>query len=177
MLILRAILLFGLSYALVEEDPALDLEEEPPVCGRDPTLLLHNRSCQTIEDARSTLRNVMLQLDLLDDNAMAEGAERQLVLKLSREDLLELNNFVLTGASQWPNVDVGTILLRSLETKKESSALPNPGDVSKPHLGGDHFNETFVIVFQVLHFLFHETDANVKISSCWSCCPAACYCV
>ena len=72
---------------------------------------------------------------------------------------------------------MGNLAESCLEMKKESSALPNPGDVSKPHLGGDHFNETFVIVFQVLHFLFHETDANVKISSCWSCYPAACYCV
>ena len=136
------LLLFGVSCALVEEELA--------VCKREEMDQAFNMSCYPWEDTqmRSTVRNVMLHLDLLSNNP--EEMERQFVLKLSREDLLELQKYVKGESAV---VDVESILIQSLEMEKlrmeKPSTSPEPSGLPQFHPDVDHFSESFVIIFQV----------------------------
>jgi len=137
------LLLFGVSCALVEEELA--------VCKREEMDQAFNMSCYPWEDTqmRSTVRNVMLHLDLLSNNP--EEMERQFVLKLSREDLLELQKYVKGESAV---VDVESILIQSLEMEKlrmeKPSTSPEPSGLPQFHPDVDHFSESFVIIFQCL---------------------------
>jgi len=129
------------------------VEEEQAVCkGEDMGQALFNKSSSVSrEDAlmRSTVRKVMLQLDLLGENPVTEGVERQFALKLSQEDLLELQKYV--GADGGPAaLDVESLLVRSMEMKKLQLEKVSASGLPKFHLDADHFSESLVIIFQCL---------------------------
>ena len=143
---LTAILfLFGVSCALVEKELA--------VCQREEDQAL-NMSCYPWEDSqmRSTVQNVMLHLDLLDNNPEynPEEVERRFVLKLSRKDHLELQKYVKGESAV---VDVESILVQSLEIEQlwmeKPGNSPEPSGLPQFHPDVDHFSESFVIIFQV----------------------------
>merc|ERR1719234_1072569 len=100
---------------------------------------------------RSTVRNVMLHLDLLGENPVTEGVEMQFALKLPQEDLLKLQQYVDGGPAV---VDVKSLLVESLQIKKlgleklVASPESSGSDLPKKYLDADHFTEGFVIIFQ-----------------------------
>ena len=140
------LLLFGLSCALVDEELA--------VCEREEIVTALNMSSCPCEDTqmRSTVRNVMLHLDLLGENPVTEGVEMQFALKLSGEDFLKLQQYVDGGLAV---VDLKSILVESLQIKnlglEKLGASPESSgsDLPKNYLDADHFTEGFVIIFQV----------------------------
>ena len=131
--------------------------EDLAVCGREEVGQdLVNISSYPVEGAqmRSTVKKVMLYLDLLGDNPVTEEVERTVVLKLSQEDLLVLQKYVKADGGSTAT-DVESILVRSMEVKnlqvEKPSASEEPSVSSQPkfHLDVDHFNESSVIMFQV----------------------------
>jgi len=139
------LLLYGLSCALVDEELA--------VCERGEIEEARNMSSYHCENTqmRSTVRNVMLHLDLLGKNPVTEGVERQFGLKLSGEDLLKLQQYVDGGPAV---VDVQSILVESLQIKNIGleklgvSPESSGSDLPKNYLDADHFS--FVFIFQCL---------------------------
>ena len=144
------ILLLGMSCAMMEENLA--------VCGREEMdQALSNISSHPGEGVqmRSTLKKVMLQLDLLGDNPVFERVERTVLLKLSGEDLFELQKYVKAEGGSTAVTDVESLLVRSLDVenltveKPSASREQSGSNMPKFHLDVDHFNESSVIIFQV----------------------------
>ena len=149
MLAPRAILLlFGVGCAAM-------VEGELGVCKREEMgqALFNKSSSFPWEDAqmRSAVRKVMLHLDLLGQNHVTGKVEKQFTLKMSQEDLLELQKYV--GADGGPaGFDVESLLVQSIEMRKlqfEKPELSSSSSLPKFHLDIDHFNENLVIIFQV----------------------------
>ena len=117
---------------------------------------LVNISSYPVEGAqmRSTVKKGLLYLDLLGDNSVTEDVERTVVLKLSKEDLIELQKYVKADGES-SATDVESILVRSLEVnnlqveKPSASEEASVSSQTKFHLDVDHFNENSVIMFQV----------------------------
>jgi len=135
------------------------MEENLAVCGREEMdQALSNISSHPGEGVqmRSTLKKVMLQLDLLGDNPVIEGVERTVLLKLSGEDLFELQKYVKAEGGSTAVTDVESLLVRSLDVenlkveKPSASREQSGSNMPKFHLDVDHFNESSVIIFQAL---------------------------